>query len=438
LFFFDEQYKIVFEQHANFQEVKDEDGDTCEDLKKLIAWIKDSFQTILTNPSFDIQAINFCSYGASFVHIDKNGKPLTPLYNYLKPYPEDLMDEFYETYGGRVTFSMQTASPVLGNLNSGMQLYRLRKMDPKIFQEIKYSLHLPQFLAWLVTGKYYSDMTSIGCHTNLWNFPQHHYHEWVYREGVLDKLAPIIASHHTDELKIMGKSIKAGVGLHDSSAALIPYMQSFQDPFILISTGTWCINLNPFNKKPLSVAELQEDCLCYISYQGNPIKASRIFSGYHHEMEVKRISHHFKKPVNYYTSIAFSPATILSLRLENYEIPPNRSPGESLFHARDLTIFKNYEEAYHHLIIDIIKDQVHAIQLILDGTNVKRIFVDGGFGKNTVYMHLLAESFNQIEVFAASVSQATSMGAALAIHQSWNKKSLPGDIIDLKLYSVAY
>src|SRR3954454_22060026 len=86
LFLFDEQYKIVFEQQGNFQEQLDEDGDLCEDLDKLVVWIRDSLQTCLTGTNFNIRAINFCSYGASFVHLDADGKPLTPLYNYLKPY----------------------------------------------------------------------------------------------------------------------------------------------------------------------------------------------------------------------------------------------------------------------------------------------------------------------------------------------------------------
>ncbi|HMG69226.1 MAG TPA: FGGY-family carbohydrate kinase, partial [Chitinophagaceae bacterium] len=96
--------------------------------------------------------------------------------------------------------------------------------------------------------------------------------------------------------------------------------------------------------------------------------------------------------------------------------------------------FKDYEEAYHQLMLDILTDQKHSLNLILEGTDVKRIFVDGGFGKNKLYMQLLAESFPQFEVSAASVPQATALGAALAIHHSWNRKPLPNDIIDLRLY----
>ena len=50
-------------------------------------------------------------------------------------------------------------------------------------------------------------------------------------------------------------------------------------------------------------------------------------------------------------------------------------------------------------------------------------------------MHMLADAFKNIEVFAASVAQASSLGAALAFHKNWNTKALPTDIIELKYYS---
>jgi hypothetical protein len=50
-------------------------------------------------------------------------------------------------------------------------------------------------------------------------------------------------------------------------------------------------------------------------------------------------------------------------------------------------------------------------------------------------MNLLASTFQGIEVFAASMAQATAVGASLCIHKSWNKKEIPHDIIELKYFS---
>jgi sugar (pentulose or hexulose) kinase len=429
LFLFDESYRIVFEKTLQFTETVDEDGDACENLEALTAWGRDSIKELIELGEFEIKALNFSAYGASFVHVDEEGKTIAPLYNYLKPYPAALKKKFYDDYGGEIPVSMITASPVLGSLNSGMQLYRLKYEQPEIFEKIKYSLHLPQYLSYLITGQSYSDITSIGCHTGLWNFPQNHYHEWVLREGIADKLAPVYSSADTVDARAFWKDFKVGIGLHDSSAALIPYLACFSEPFVLISTGTWCITLNPFNKKPLTEAELKQDCLCYMSYRGIPVKASRLFAGNEHETETKRLAAHYNKPADYFKTVEYDEKIIAALTTKE------RVKAAVKFADRVLATYKTYEIAYHQLILDIMQQQLTSTKLVLQDNDVNRIFVDGGFSKNSVYMHLLAEAFPDMEIYAASVAQATSLGAALAIHKHWNSKPLPADIIDLKFYA---
>jgi sugar (pentulose or hexulose) kinase len=173
LFLFDEKYNKVFEESIQLKETLDEDGDTCEDLALLTEWVRDSFKKLLLLPDFEIKAVNFSAYGASFVHIMQEGAILLPLYNYLKPYPKKLQDEFYATYGGELKIAKETASPVSGNLNSGLQLYRIKKQQPAIFETILTSLHLPQYLSFLITHQQFSDITSIGCHTSLWDFERY-------------------------------------------------------------------------------------------------------------------------------------------------------------------------------------------------------------------------------------------------------------------------
>jgi sugar (pentulose or hexulose) kinase len=433
LFLFDEHYQIVLERSARFTETTDEDGFATENLESLARSVFDLLNEVVRNEAFDIRAINFTTYGASFVYIDAAGKPVAPLYNYLKPYNEALKQQFYNTYGGEQAFSSATASPVLGNLNSGMQLYRIKYEKPEVYARTRYALHLPQYMSYLLTQQPYSDITSIGCHTNLWDFNHNAYHQWVAAEGVEDKLAPIVPYDTIEEVNYAGQVYKVGIGLHDSSAALIPYLVSFHEPFVMISTGTWCITLNPFNQQPLTTEELQQDCLCYMSYKGDAIKASRLFAGYDHEQQVKRIAAHFGTDAVKYKSIGFNPATIS--RLQAAGKPAEITVTESIFAGRDLSQFADDEAAYHQLILDIVTQQYASTQLVLQGTGIKRIFVDGGFSKNAIYMNLLASVFRGIEVYAASMAQATSLGAALAIHHCWNRKALPKDLIELKYYS---
>jgi sugar (pentulose or hexulose) kinase len=282
----------------------------------------------------------------------------------------------------------------------------------------------------------YSDMTSIGCHTNLWDFQNNAYHEWVTQEGVDAKLAPLFPGDEVITSSFPSDNYLTGVGLHDSSAALIPYLESFREPFVLISTGTWCISLNPFNHNPLTKFELTQDCLSYMTFTGKPIKASRLFAGFEHELQVKRIAAHYNQAVGKYKTVKFDMAIIKKFLPDKPLHLYFNSLGFDYFDfaREDLNRFKNDIEAYHYFIYTLIFKQFLSTSLALDKTNVKRIFVDGGFSKNSIYMNLLAMAFPNIEVYAASMAQATAMGAAVAIHQHWNTQQLPTDMITLKLF----
>ncbi len=87
--------------------------------------------------------------------------------------------------------------------------------------------------------------------------------------------------------------------MHDSSAALIPYLIAFDDPFVLVSTGTWCISMNPFNHTALTENELKNDCLCYLAYNGAPVKSSRLFAGNEHEQQVIRLAAYFNVNIDF-------------------------------------------------------------------------------------------------------------------------------------------
>jgi L-fuculokinase len=419
---FDEQYKLVHEESTQLDEITDQDGFPCEDVSALTNWMQQKFSAILGRKDIDVKAVNFSAYGASFVHIDKMGNVIGPLYNYLKPYPENLKKQFYDSYGGEEQIARETASPVLGSLNSGMQLFRLKYENPDIYNTVRYFLHLPQYLSFILTKIPATDISSVGCHTHLWDFAKNQYHDWVNKEGLDKKFASL---HNGD--KVVGNTndedkIPIGIGLHDSSAALIPYLSSYHEPFVLISTGTWCINLNPFNHTELTAEELKQDCLCYLSYAGKPVKASRLFAGHEHEQQVKRLAAYFQKANDYYQAVEFD---------ARYSGGFSSDP----FCNFEFSEFNDFEEAYHLLVKDIIRQQVKSTNLVLQGTPVKKIFVDGGFAKNKIYMKMLANSFRELEIYAATISQASALGAGLAIHKNWNKNPLPADIIELKRFA---
>ncbi len=310
---FDTDCNIVFESSAKIPETIDEEGFPCEDILLLKKWIDEKWTEVISNKKWNITHLNFTTYGASFVHLDENNNPLTPLYSYLKSYPVSLTEKLYEHYNGKWKFSAVTSSPPLGMLNSGLQLFWLKQENPEVFKNIKTSLHLPQYIAFLFSKSKTSDYTSIGCHTALWDFSKNNYHQWVTEEGIDKVLAPINSGDVSENQVLNGATIKVGTGLHDSSSALIPYLKTMKAPFLLISTGTWCITLNPFNHNALTTNELSKDCLCYLTPQGKPVKASRIFLGKEHEFQMERITKHFGKEKNYFQSVKFNTEEIRKL-----------------------------------------------------------------------------------------------------------------------------
>ncbi len=430
----DNDYNFVFETAVQIPEIKDEDGESCDDLNALIDWIKSSFHELMENTAYDISALNFSAFGASIVYIDDEGKPAAPLYSYLKVFPRALHQQFYSDYGGEQELAKITASPVLGSLNSGLQVYRMRQLKTRQFDTIQYALHVPQFLSFLFTGMAYSDMTSIGCHTHLWDFTKRQYHDWVKKENILTKLAPIESSELTTKVSFEKKLIDIGIGLHDSSSALIPYLTCCPEPFMLISTGTWCITLNPFNQSPLTISELEQDCLCYLTHSGKAVKSARLFAGHWHEEETNRLAKFFNVAPDYYKKVVFNEKFLE----ENNSTDKFKTNPVNLFALNfsnsDLSGFSSYESAYHTLISEIISLQVYSSNLVLKNSEVKNIYVDGGFSNNKIYMKLLAAAFPQHNVFAASVPQASTIGAAMIIHQQWNDKPIPENLIRLTAY----
>jgi L-fuculokinase len=242
LILFDEERQIIDEHLHVCTDVLDDDGYPCDHLPRLTQWMQEHWHRLRHHPHYTVKGVNFTAYGASFVHLGADGEPVLPLYNYLKPLPKELTARFYaELAESPADFTAITCSPQLGMLNSGLQLYWLKYAKPEQYARIQTSLHLPQYLSYLLTGEKFSDYTSVGCHTALWDFERGQYHDWVLREGLDEKLAPLTM----DSIASVVDGIMVGVGLHDSSAAVMPYLLEVDEPFMLVSTGTWWVTINP-------------------------------------------------------------------------------------------------------------------------------------------------------------------------------------------------
>ncbi len=417
-FLFDANYKEVYRAYNRFKLIEDEDGYPSEDLDALQTWLKDLFGKILEERKYNITAINFSTYGASFVHLDENGEVLTPLYDYTKPLDDSITQSFFEKYGPQNEFTLATGSHYLEMLNSGLQLYWLKYAKPELFKKIKYSLHLPQYISYIFTGIPISEYTSIGCHTGLWDYQKKDYHDWVYAEGIHKILAPIVSTGTSINMNYSGKQIKIGVGIHDSSSALLPYVRSVKKKFILVSTGTWSIALNPFIKQNLTEEDVQKKCINFMRVDGKSVRSSRLFLGNEHNLQTKYLSKHFNVSADYYKSVKFDP-TIYSKIIMGFNhcfkwngIEAKKMPEQTIIP------YDSFEYAYHQLMIELVLLQVDSIKIAIGDDEVNRIYIDGGFSDNELFVKLLSHYLEDMQLRTTDSSLGSALGAAIVISQS--------------------
>jgi hypothetical protein len=417
---FDRNLRMVLDEEEQFSEVTDDEGFPCDDADHLERWINATIVKLLHHEEYLVKGINFSTYGATLVYLDAQGRRLTPLYNYLKPFPGNVLEGFYESHGGEEEFSRRTASPSLGMLNAGLQLLWLKQTRPELFSKVKHILHFPQYLAFLIHGKIVSELTSIGCHTAMWDFDSMEYHPWLEEEGIQLPEPRPVSDFFSVELE--GRKLLAGIGIHDSSASLAPYIRAARQPFILVSTGTWCIHMNPFNNEPLTAGELREDCLCFLGVHGKPVKSSRFFLGHIHDRHVSSLQEHFRKGASAYKSI--DPGTRM---IKDYwesgdgrELFFNNPRQEEWLEMRvDAGRFGSFEEAYTRLMVDLSRKVVRSIVLITaEKDTTRHLYITGGFARNIIFSTILTRAFPDKQLFASRVDNASSLGAALVIAEN--------------------
>lgn len=418
-FLFDEEGEILKETSTVFETIEDEEGFPSDDLDEIEKWMRSEMNQLLSSKDWEIRSINFSGYGASIVYLDENGKRLPLFVNYLKPFPIHLEEAFFEKYGPKEQFCRETASPFLGMLNSGLQIYWLKYEKPEMFRRLKHILHFPQYLNYVFTGVPVSEYTSIGCHTGMWHFEKQDYHPWVYEEGIVDLLPPIRSSDDWMECEISGKSLKAGMGFHDTSASLIPYLKKEKEPFLLLSTGTWTISVNPFSTDSLSADDLENDCLNFLRMDGGQVRVARLFLGREHEIQVEKISDYFNVEKSEILNLEWNEKSYeaarkkekFPFRFEHLSFPSSLSKTGSGK--------PSWIDAYYQLMDLLIPLQVDAIHRSMGNGKISKVIIEGGFTKNVIFVKLLRKYLPDHEVEVSQIKGGSARGVFEVKSEYW-------------------
>jgi sugar (pentulose or hexulose) kinase len=186
----------------------------------------------------------------------------------------------------------ESLSPRLPNgLNLGAQLFWQSRIFPDAFAQITAILPYAQYWAWRLTGALTSEVTSLGCHTDLWapahcNFSS--LVETMNWRPLFPPVQPAISVIGTVRPDLGLPSVPVACGIHDSNASLLPHLGRHQEPFTIISTGTWSIAMTVGGET--SGLDPQRDSLANVDAHGRPVPTARFMGGREFDMLAPQVA----------------------------------------------------------------------------------------------------------------------------------------------------
>lgn len=234
------------------------------------------------NRETPIDALSVTTHGASAALIDAAGELALPVLDYEFAGPDELAAE-YDAARPRFAESFTPRLPV--GLNLGAQLFWQSRRFPEAFANTRAIVTYPQYWSFRLSGVIASEITSLGCHTDLWNFQTDLYSSLVLNQGWIDKMPAVRPAGDVLGLVVpelaqrlgFGKPVPVHCGIHDSNASLLPHLIERQPPFAVVSTGTWVIVCAPGAE--LSGLDPARDCLANIDAFGRPVASARFMGG---------------------------------------------------------------------------------------------------------------------------------------------------------------
>jgi sugar (pentulose or hexulose) kinase len=270
----------------------EKDGLRVLDAAGIEAWLETSLgdlNRMARASGLRPDAIVPVGHGAAAV-IVREGALAAPPLDYEQPLPAARLAAYR---AGRDPFAA-TGSPALPDgLNLGAQLDCLETLAPGLFASGSEIIPWAQYWAWLLSGVAASEVSSLGCHTDLWRPFEGRPSHLADRRGWAARLAPlrpagdVLGPIRRDWAERTGlpPSTRILCGVHDSNAALLAargFDEMKDRDSTLLSTGTWFVAMrSPAAGTRTSLEGLEEkrDCLVNVDVAGGPVPSARFMGG---------------------------------------------------------------------------------------------------------------------------------------------------------------
>lgn len=361
---------------------------------------------------YGIDAISVTTHGACAALLTRDGQLAAPILDYEHTYSA----EAAEGYAAIKPDFVGTGSPALaGGLNVGAQLHWQFAQDPALRARTAQIVTYPQYWGHRLTGMTATDVTSIGCHTDLWLPRDGRFSDLPVQLGIVDKIAPV--RKPTDILGTILPEIAhrtglpadttVSVGIHDSNASLYPHLLTQDGAFSVVSTGTWVITMSVGGTDV--ALDPQRDTLMNVDARGAPVPSARFMGGREYEL----IQQGHKTPPTDDDVERVLDASIMLL--------PAVEPQTGPFAGRNMRwtpiepeIGSGARSAALSFYLALMTDTC----LRLTGAQGPTI-VEGPFARNIEFTAMLAAS-NGREVLTSDAATGTSIGAALLFEREAN------------------
>ncbi|HEY2677629.1 MAG TPA: hypothetical protein VGI65_11730 [Steroidobacteraceae bacterium] len=320
-----------------------------------------------------------------------------------------------------------TGSPALPDgLNLGTQLHFLEQLYPDLWAGDPTVLPWPQYWSWRLSGQPSSEVTSLGCHTDLWYPAAAGFsrlaieRRWAARFAPLNRADRMVGTISKEWMARSGLpgDVKVWCGLHDSNAALIAASTHAQHAdFTVLSTGTWFVAMRSCaSHVEASSLPPERDCLINVDIDGNPVPSARFMGGREIDLLLGSDARHVDLNRDAHAQMAAAQAVLANsaMVLPSWVAgtgPFGKSRGRWLSMPADPVERAAAVYLYAALVTDAALDLIGAKDCLI---------IEGRFAAAQLLVAALAALRPEMAVYAAPAEHNVALGALKLISPSFS------------------
>jgi sugar (pentulose or hexulose) kinase len=347
-----------------------------------------------------------CAHGSAFALVDGDGRLVFPIMDYTAEPPANLRSD-YETLAPPYSEVFCVTLPMA--LSVGLQFFWQERIDPARFAAVRTIIPWAQYLAYLLTGKALSEVSSIGAQTQIWD-PRRNVFSSIARERGWDRLfAPmarawdgaglIAPAMRPENFRGRGEVL---AGIHDSDATFLRYLCAGVTDFTLVSSGTWLIGFD--TGAELERLDTARDLASGSDIFGRALASFRFMGG--RELEIIAGT---GAPQADMTTIA-ELVSKHSFAIPSFTDSGGPMPGTG---GRGRISGPQPSSAHERSALAALYCALMTDQSLEAVGSRGQIIVDGPFGTNAAFMAVLAALREGQDVLASDLRDGTTAGAAL-------------------------